>query len=87
MYLMLHKQRNRGQDGAGIVSAKPNARPGQKIMECSKSNDSDPIQSVVNDIGQAMSDAMNSIPKSGKNIEAVTHHVPFTGTCVRVTRV
>ena len=32
MFLMMHKQRNRGQDGAGIASLKLNTKPGRKYI-------------------------------------------------------
>ena len=29
---MMHKQRNRGQDGAGVASLKLNAKPGKRYI-------------------------------------------------------
>ena len=32
MFLMMHKQRNRGQDGAGVASLKLNTQPGKRYI-------------------------------------------------------
>ena len=46
LYLLMEKQRNRGQDGAGVVSLKLNMEPGVKYMERVRSCDENPIQGV-----------------------------------------
>jgi amidophosphoribosyltransferase len=46
LYLLMEKQRNRGQDGAGIVSLKLNTPPGRKYF----SREREPGPSAINDI-------------------------------------
>ncbi|MDR1006470.1 MAG: class II glutamine amidotransferase [Bacteroidales bacterium] len=46
MYLLMEKQHNRGQDGAGLACIKFNTPPGEKYINISKSNSSKPIQDV-----------------------------------------
>ena len=44
MFLMMHKQRNRGQDGAGIASLKLNTQPGKRYISRYRSVKKDSIQ-------------------------------------------
>ena len=46
LYLMLEKQHNRGQDGAGFASVKFNMKPGQRFMHRERSADQNPIQEI-----------------------------------------
>lgn len=46
MYLMMEKQRNRGQDGCGIANVKLDVPPGIRYIHCEKSADKDPIKDV-----------------------------------------
>ena len=47
MYLLMEKQHNRGQDGAGLASIKFNTEPGTPYVHIEKSNSSKPIQDVI----------------------------------------
>lgn len=46
MYLLMEKQHNRGQDGAGLASICFDSKPGEKYVHFAKSNSSTPIQDV-----------------------------------------
>merc|ERR1719456_386079 len=46
MYVLMEKQRNRGQDGAGLTSVKLDMPPGCKYIHTEKSCDKDPIREV-----------------------------------------
>ena len=46
LYLMLEKQHNRGQDGAGFASVKLNMKPGQRFMHRERSANQNPIQEI-----------------------------------------
>jgi hypothetical protein len=37
MHLLMEKQRNRGQDGAGVANVKLDMAPGTKYIHCEKS--------------------------------------------------
>jgi amidophosphoribosyltransferase len=50
LYILMEKQRNRGQEGAGIVSVKLDMEPGFKYMDRVRSCGSNPIQEVFNSI-------------------------------------
>ena len=46
MYLLMEKQHNRGQDGAGFASIKYNMSPGQRYISRVRSAKSQPIQHI-----------------------------------------
>lgn len=46
LYLMLEKQHNRGQDGAGFASVKLDTRPGERFMHRERSANQNPIQEI-----------------------------------------
>ncbi|MBN1388298.1 MAG: amidophosphoribosyltransferase [Bacteroidales bacterium] len=50
MYLMLEKQHNRGQDGAGIAGLKKGVKPGEKYFFRQRSNGSNPISEIFDTI-------------------------------------
>ena len=46
MFLMMHKQRNRGQDGSGVASLKLNLSPGKRYISRYRSVKKDSIQDI-----------------------------------------
>ena len=50
MYLMMEKQHNRGQDGAGFASVNINAKPGEKYIYRQRSASKQPIQEIFEEI-------------------------------------
>jgi|TARA_B110000444_G_scaffold260955_1_gene310147 amidophosphoribosyltransferase len=50
MYLMMEKQHNRGQDGAGFASVKLEAKPGEKYIHRKRSAGKQPIQEIFQEI-------------------------------------
>jgi amidophosphoribosyltransferase len=50
LYLLMEKQKNRGQDGAGVANIKIIQEPGQKYISRYRSVDTDPIASIFNKI-------------------------------------
>jgi amidophosphoribosyltransferase len=46
MYLLMEKQHNRGQDGAGLASIKLNMPPGQRYLSRYRSIDQKPIADI-----------------------------------------
>jgi amidophosphoribosyltransferase len=49
MYLLMEKQHNRGQDGAGFASIKLDMEPGERYISRVRSNHAQPIQDVCSD--------------------------------------
>ena len=65
MYLMMEKQHNRGQDGAGFASVKLNATPGEKYIHRKRSAGKQPIQEIFQEINKEIYD--QSLNKSADN--------------------
>ena len=57
MYLMMEKQHNRGQDGAGFASIKFNMQPGQRYISRVRSNNQQPIQHIFDKINKRIRQA------------------------------
>lgn len=54
LYLLMEKQHNRGQDGAGVVSVKLNQNPGQKYINRIRSNSASPIKDIFVEINEPL---------------------------------
>src|SRR5690242_6746852 len=52
LYLLLEKQHNRGQDGAGVVTIRMNPKPGERYISRKRSNLSNPIADIFKQIDQ-----------------------------------
>lgn len=50
LYLLMEKQHNRGQDGAGVASIKFDVAPGKRYIDRARSNSSSPIRDVFEDV-------------------------------------
>ena len=50
MYLLMEKQHNRGQDGAGLANIKLDVNPGKRYISRMRSIDSHPIQDLFQKI-------------------------------------
>jgi amidophosphoribosyltransferase len=73
LYLLLEKQRNRGQDGAGVVSVKLDMAPGCKYMDRMRSCGANPIQEVFDRIH----DELHSGESGEKGAEWAKQYLPF----------
>ncbi len=78
MFLMMHKQRNRGQDGAGIASLKLDTEPGKRYISRYRSVKKDSIQDIFNKINKKFNKALTE-PKYKLEEDWIKENVPFTG--------
>ena len=76
LYLMLEKQHNRGQDGAGFASVKLNMKPGQRFMHRERSADQNPIQEIFKLANENLSTFIKENPKSKDDITILKKNVP-----------
>ncbi|MDC6480506.1 amidophosphoribosyltransferase [Flavobacteriaceae bacterium] len=60
MYLMMEKQHNRGQDGAGLATVKIGAKPGEKYIFRERSSAKQPIQEVFSRVNERINDSKES---------------------------
>jgi amidophosphoribosyltransferase len=77
MYLMMEKQHNRGQDGAGIAGIKLDVPPGNRYIFRQRSNKANPIKEVFGLIYQDIDALTNSHPEGFKNPDFIKENVPF----------
>ena len=78
MFLMMHKQRNRGQDGAGIASLKLNTEPGRKYINRYRSIKKDSIQDIFTKINKKFIKAQKN-PNFALEEKWLKRNVAFTG--------
>ncbi|MBT5699282.1 MAG: amidophosphoribosyltransferase [Flavobacteriales bacterium] len=79
MYLLMEKQHNRGQDGAGIANVKLDVNPGKRYISRKRSIDSNPIQDVFKQVNKRFVELEDSDPEKLKDTEWMKKHLPFTG--------
>ncbi len=79
MYLMMEKQHNRGQDGAGFASIKLDVEPGERYISRVRSNHSQPIQDVFKQINDRISEELKANPELGDNMKELKTSIPYVG--------
>ncbi len=79
MYLLMEKQRNRGQDGAGMANIKLNTPPGKRYISRKRSTTENPIQDLFAQINKRFIDLQESNPKKLDDINWLKNNMPFTG--------
>ncbi|WP_395052650.1 amidophosphoribosyltransferase [Flavobacterium sp.] len=79
MYLLMEKQHNRGQDGAGFASIKLDVEPGERYISRVRSNDAQPIQDVFKQINDRINEDMTSHPEYADNVALQKANIPYIG--------
>jgi len=79
MYLLLEKQHNRGQDGAGLASVKFDVAPGRRYISRIRSNDPQPIQYIFTQINQRINKSLDENPDKTQDTEWLKQNVPYIG--------
>lgn len=79
MYLLMEKQHNRGQDGAGLASIKLDVAPGERYISRIRSNQPQAIQDVFNQINARLNDEILSHPEYASDMEALKRNAPYVG--------
>jgi amidophosphoribosyltransferase len=77
MYLMMEKQHNRGQDGAGIAGIKMNLSPGKKYIFRQRSNKANPIQEIFGAIYHDIDTIQRAAGDEFENPDFIRDKVPF----------
>ena len=77
MYLLMEKQHNRGQDGAGFASIKLDVQPGKRFISRIRSTEKQPIQDVFSKINERINLEIKSDPSIIDNIEKIKSRVPY----------
>ncbi len=79
MYLMMEKQHNRGQDGAGFASIKLDTAPGSRFISRVRSNESQPIQDIFSQINERINEELKLHPEYSDDVAAQKEHLPYLG--------
>ena len=79
MYLLMEKQHNRGQDGAGFASIKLDVAPGERYISRLRSNNSQAIQDVFTQINARINEEMVSHPEYVNDVAAQKANIPYIG--------
>jgi amidophosphoribosyltransferase len=79
MYLLMEKQHNRGQDGAGFASIKLDVEPGERYISRVRSNAAQPIQDVFAQINERINSEMASHPEYSDNVALQKANIPYLG--------
>jgi len=78
LYLLMEKQHNRGQDGAGLVSIKLNSKPGKEYIFRVRSNLSEPIKDVFNRIDKERKPFVEKAPDLN-DVSWIEENMPYAG--------
>ena len=79
LYLLMEKQHNRGQDGAGIASIKIDVAPGTEYISRDRSVKTQAINDIFGKIGEQYSKLKKEHPDNVKNVEWLRQNMPFLG--------
>ncbi len=79
MYLMMEKQHNRGQDGAGFASIKLDMNPGERYMSRVRSVEQQPIQDIFDQINDRINVAFQEHPEYKDDVMAQKKNIPYIG--------
>ncbi|MFK8272607.1 amidophosphoribosyltransferase [Capnocytophaga canimorsus] len=79
MYLMLEKQHNRGQDGAGLATIKLDMQPGERYISRVRSNQPQPIQDIFTQVNQRISELLKENPDLKEDVQAQKKLLPYVG--------
>ena len=79
MYLLMEKQRNRGQDGAGMANVKLDTPVGKRYISRKRSTNENPIQDLFENINKRFVDLEESNPQKLNDIQWLKNNMPFTG--------
>lgn len=79
MYLLMEKQHNRGQDGAGLASIKLDVAPGQRYISRVRSNDPQPIKDIFAQINQRINSELEQHPEYLNDVALQKENIPYIG--------
>ena len=79
MFLMMQKQVNRGQDGAGLVSMKFDVSPGQKYINRIRSVNKNSIEHIFQNVEREYFDLKKNHPQDVENLDWFKQNYPYAG--------
>ena len=79
MHLLMEKQHNRGQDGAGIANIKLDMQPGERYISRTRSVQKNPTQDIFDQINAKFKAIYDENPEKLKDVAFLKQNVGFTG--------
>ncbi|MGN6800516.1 MAG: amidophosphoribosyltransferase [Ginsengibacter sp.] len=79
LYLLMEKQHNRGQDGAGVASVKLNTEPGYPFMHRLRSTANQAIADIFSQIGNQVNEVKKYQPDIEQHPGLMKGHIDFLG--------
>ncbi len=79
LYLLMEKQHNRGQDGAGVANIKLDTEPGSRYISRYRSNGSNAIKEIFEKINNRLAEAKQTNPAKFNDAEWLKKNVAFSG--------
>lgn len=79
LHMLMEKQLNRGQDGAGVATIKLDTPPGRRFISRYRSNDNEPVKDIFNRIYGKFQFLQENQPDLLKNVDWLKENVSFTG--------
>ena len=79
MYLLMEKEHNRGQDGAGLANIKLFPQPGKRYISRIRSNDSQPIKDLFSKVMSRFVELEKHDPEKLKDTQFLKDNYAFTG--------
>lgn len=76
LYLMMEKQHNRGQEGAGLACVKTLSEPGEEIIYRERAMGTDGISQIFSAVRKHIDEYS---PEQRQDMDFVKHHLPFAG--------
>lgn len=77
MILMMEKQHNRGQDGAGLAGVKLDMPPGQRYISRYRSIENNPMQDIYNQIQHRIKGLLDGQMEKIKDVDWVKNNLAF----------
>ncbi len=79
LYLLMEKQHNRGQDGAGVATIKLDVEPGKRYISRHRSMASNAVADIFEYIQKKFADIQKETPERMQDAEWLKEHISFTG--------
>ena len=79
LHLLMEKQHNRGQDGAGLANIKFDMEPGERYISRTRSIAKSPIQDIFDQINERFEQIAEENPDNLKDVDYLKKNAGFTG--------
>ncbi|MCO4814438.1 MAG: class II glutamine amidotransferase [Flavobacteriales bacterium] len=79
LHLLMEKQHNRGQDGAGLANIKLDMEPGERYISRFRSTDDKPIREIFDHINGRFAEIQEKDPELLNDVDYLKRNAGFTG--------